>query len=548
MMSKSQLKVTSHVARDLLSSAAAFKNEAAAVWEYVANSLQYLDPGVSPVIQVTVDTGERWIRISDNGRGMSVEDLQHFFTMHGENLDRLTGRLGRGKFGTGKSAAFGIGKKLTLETVRSRRRNVVELDRETIDASSGDKIPVRWLVDSEDCAQPNGTVVTISDIFVARLRTNEIIDYIERHLQAFRARQPSVAVNDHVCEYRPPELVLTRTFLPTPAQAKVIGDGQLTIHVARVPLGDLEQGVFVTAGPGNLVGREDCGVAHKEFGNYLFGEIDVPALETFESPIQPYDDSRSLRLNAEHPVVRVLVGFLGSKLEEVRQEQLRASREAHKSEQMRRLAQEADRIADFLNQDFRILRDRLDQIRAASASKGPAKSLFGTSSDGAASDDAWTKGTSERGNVPDSSKVSTEGRGQGRKSPDLTVESQRDPLGNQSVDPAGGKGTKPRSRGGFEVRYDHLGRDEQRSKYDRTSLAILINLDHLAVANAMKSSAPEDPIFRRLSYEIAFSEYSMALGYELARQDPDMPADDLLYEVRATLNRVSRAAAALYLA
>src|SRR5262245_22224028 len=105
-MAKSQIQVSSHVARDLLSSAAAFKNEAAAVWEYVANSLQYLDPGVLPVVQVTVDTVERWIRISDNGKGMSIDDLGHFFTMHGENQERLSGRPGRGKFGTGKAAAF----------------------------------------------------------------------------------------------------------------------------------------------------------------------------------------------------------------------------------------------------------------------------------------------------------------------------------------------------------------------------------------------------------------------------------------------------------
>jgi Histidine kinase-, DNA gyrase B-, and HSP90-like ATPase len=547
-MTRTQLKVTSHVARDLLSSAAAFKNEAAAVWEYVANSLQYLDPGVSPVVQVTVDTGERWIRVSDNGRGMSVDELQHFFTMHGENLERLAGRPGRGKFGTGKAAAFGIGNKLTLETVSNRKRNVVELTRATIDKSSGDKIPVNWIADDEDCAQPNGTIVTISDIFVARLRTNEIIDYIERHLQVFRARQPSVAVNDHVCEYRPPELLLTRTFTPTPAQAKVIGDCNLTIHVARVPLSDLEQGVFVTAGAGNLVGREDCGVGHKEFGNYLYGEIDVPALETFETPIQPYDDSRSLKLNPEHPVVRILVGFLGSKLDEVRQEQVRSSREAHRSEQMRRLAQEADRIADFLNQDFRFLKERLDQIRAASASKGPAKSLFGAAPEGAGADDAWVKGTSERGEFERSVSPLGDGEGKGRKPPDLTAAGHRNPSGKKSVDPVGGDGPRRRARGGFEVRYDRLGLEEQRSKYDRTSLAILINLDHAAVANALKATGSEDPIFRRLSYEIAFSEYAMALGYELARQDPDMPADDLLYEVRATLNRVSKAAASLYLA
>jgi hypothetical protein len=51
---------------------------------------------------------------------------------------------------------------------------------------------------------------------------------------------------------------------------------------------------------------------------------------------------------------------------------------------------------------------------------------------------------------------------------------------------------------------------------------------------------------RRLSYEIAFSEYAMGLGYEMSQQDPNMAPDDLLYEVRSTLNRISTAAVSLY--
>ena len=51
--------------------------------------------------------------------------------------------------------------------------------------------------------------------------------------------------------------------------------------------------VAVTAGPGNLVAIERAGVDTKEFGNYLFGEIDVLALERHPSPIEPYDPSRS---------------------------------------------------------------------------------------------------------------------------------------------------------------------------------------------------------------------------------------------------------------
>jgi hypothetical protein len=67
---------------------------------------------------------DRAIAISDNGRGMTDKDLQHFFTMHGENVDRLKGRPGRGKFGTGKSAAFGIAMTLRVDTVRDGLRNV----------------------------------------------------------------------------------------------------------------------------------------------------------------------------------------------------------------------------------------------------------------------------------------------------------------------------------------------------------------------------------------------------------------------------------------
>jgi hypothetical protein len=80
----------------------------------------------------------------------------------------------------------------------------------------------------------------------------------------------------------------------------------------------------------------------------------------------------------------------------------------------------------------------------------------------------------------------------------------------------------------------------------RKTQTILINLDHPAVKNALKSSGIEDPNFKRLSYEIAFTEYSVALGYEMSERDPDIPADDPLYEVRSTLNRVAASAADLY--
>jgi hypothetical protein len=96
------------------------------------------------------------------------------------------------------------------------------------------------------------------------------------------------------------------------------------------------------------------------------------------------------------------------------------------------------------------------------------------------------------------------------------------------------------------VEYRNLGPNEERSRDESATLSILINLDHAVVKAALAESKVEDPTFRRLSYEIAFSGYAMALGYEMLKQDPDIPADDLLYEVRSSLNRIAAAAAALY--
>jgi hypothetical protein len=541
------LTVTSHVGRDLLASAAVFKTEAAATWEYVVNSLQYVDKGVSPVVSVEVNTRKGAITVADNGRGMTSTDLRHYFTMHAENRDRRAGRPGRGKFGTGKAAAFGIGSALRIDTVRNGLRNVVELTRKSVDSSDGSEIPLSWLVQNEASNGPNGTIVYIGEISLPRLEVAPIVEYIERHLAVFRASNPSVAVNSHVCEYREPRVLGTRTFRPSAKQATVIGDVELIVKIAQAPLSEAEQGVYVTAGPGNLVAIERAGVDRKEFGAYLFGEIDCVAVETHPTPIAPYDMSRSLQLNPKHPVVAVLVGFIGSKLEEVRAEIAAEHKRARQTEQARRLAVESAKIADVLNNDFRDQQRRLSDIRTVASRQGGATTLFGEGSPGADESDSWVEGFEEPGVVPQRKTGTREGDGTGREAPRINRAAERSKEGTDSVSPAGGDGKRrARPRGGFQVDYQSLGAEEDRSRYEPKSMTILINLDHPVVTAALGNSGVEDPVFRRLSYEIAFSEYAIALAYEMAQVDPEIPADDLLYDVRASLNRIARAAVGLY--
>ncbi len=540
----SDLLVRSHVGRDVLAQAAQFKTEAAVVWEYVVNALQYVDPGTQPKVEVTVRP--RSITISDNGSGMDEERLAHFFTMHAENLDRRAGRLGRGKWGTGKSAAFGIANSLRVDTSRGGLRNVVELTRAAIEASGGDAIPVDWLERSQPVEEPNGTVITIADLVLPRVDKATIIEYIERNLSAFRGTNPIVAVNSHVCEYHAPPVRQTYTFTPNAKQASTLGDVTLVVHSSTRPLRDWEQGVTVLAGPGNLVAIERGGIEAKEFGNYLFGQVEVPTLETFETPLESFDPSRSLALNPRHPVVAVLVGFIGSKLDQVRQELVGAERSAREEEDARRLARQANDLADLLNADFQSQMQRLRDIRAATSRAGAAAGAAGGAGEGGTEPELWVEGIDEPG-VLDRPTQSAEGAGgEHRPAPTVPTTGHPDPAGEDVVSPAGGEGHRKRPRGGFSVDFRNLGEDEDRSLYDSPAMTIIINKDHPVVAAALRRDGIESISFRRLSYEIAFSEYAIALSYEMVNRDPAMPADDVLYDIRATLRRITRAAASLY--
>jgi DNA topoisomerase VI subunit B len=175
-MTAMTLKVRSHVGRDLLQSAQLFRHEHAVIWEYVSNGLQYKDPATRPTVIVQIDPKAKKIQITDNGRGMRMQDLHRYFQMHGENLDRKQGRPGRGFFGTGKSAAFGIANELTITTVREGRRSKVHLTKQDIEAQpEGDEIPVRILEEEVATSSANGTVIQVDDIFLKHIDIGSVM-------------------------------------------------------------------------------------------------------------------------------------------------------------------------------------------------------------------------------------------------------------------------------------------------------------------------------------------------------------------------------------
>ena len=470
MKSPNEMKMVSHVARDLLHSGLPLSDRSLSRLGVRSQfTAWYVDEGVTPKVQVSVDSRKKEIRIVDNGKGMTATDLRRFFTMHGENLDRKRGRPGRGKFGTGKSAAFGIANILIVDTVHDNKRNVVTLDRQLVQMSDGQSIDLEWQVKDERVDSANGTNIIIQQIVLPSLKTAPMIEYIERHLQTFRARTPQVAVNDHVCTYREPSVAETHEFKPTAAQQQLLGAITLTIKVSPSPLPEPEQGISITAGLGNLVAIETGGIEKKEMGNYLFGEIDVPALETVDNPLEAYDPSRSLKLNFNHPVSMALLQFIAPKLDEVRRIQVAKLREIKRSENAKRLNKLAETIATLLNDDFREVALRLQAIRSASRS-GPLGSRFGATAPGGQEEDGFVEGLERPGDVdrPDRDrpepKPGPEPKPNPKPAPNLEKAGTPNADGSTSVDASGGAGRRKNPRGGFSVDYRNLGAESDRSK------------------------------------------------------------------------------------
>jgi hypothetical protein len=96
------------------------------------------------------------------------------------------------------------------------------------------------------------------------------------------------------------------------------------------------------------------------------------------------------------------------------------------------------------------------------------------------------------------------------------------------------------------VDFRNLGEDDARARYADSERAILINLDHPQIRAARGIEGIEAPTFRRLAYEVAFSEYAVALASEMADNDQYIDPSDAIFDIRQTINRMARRAASLY--
>jgi hypothetical protein len=544
-----KLVVKSHVARDLLQSAGLFKTDKLVVWEYVSNGLQYVGAGTNPIVKVSLDSRKKRISIQDNGRGMDWNGLQNFFVMHGENLDRKEGRPGRGRFGTGKSAAFGIAELLRITTVRNGKRSKVELTRASIESmSSEDPISVKAHESETPVTAPSGTLIEIEGVHLRSLDQAGIIHYIERHLARW-PKNATVFVNNHECEFNEPPVASEYRFTPEGVARETLGDVELVIKVSKSFLDEDLRGVSVFSN-GDWHETTLAGSEGREMSQYIFGEIDVPALDDDKSPVAPFNVSRSMQLNPENDLVRAIHAFVGSKVEEVRRTLLEADKKRRAEEDAKKLAEQASEIARVINEDFEAFRQRVAKIRQKTRG-GPNLSQDDQAGDDLGDDLIFGSDVPARETSPTGSP--------GRNGPPTEIEgfpTPDVPPFNPSVESAenaeakgrlaNGTNTRRRPSGGFRVEFKEMGEVSERARYIEAEQAIHINLEHPQIAAAKGNFSVEDPSFKRLAYEVAFSEYAIAIAQLKIKSGDCFDLTDPIVEIREALNRITRKAASLY--
>jgi len=534
-----EMKIRVNAGKTILQLAAQFSNASSAIWEYVINSIEFREHPDGCRVNVNIEKNK--ITIADNAWGMDQAELIHFFTIAGENRGRKgtqSSWLKRGKYGTGKIAAFGIGNNLIVETNKNGQKNTYKVSRKALKNSPEDAntIPLESIVSNQKTDDPTGTIIIIEGLNI-KVNQNEVIRKIEREISSFRENDLQIAVNDHLCEFKQLDILKTHSFESSGPIKERYGDFELEIIVSKTPLDEFERGIKVLSNQ-NIIGIEDCGISTKDFGNQITGKVDIPDLEEPINNVESIDQTRNHKLNQNHVGVRELVLFMGPKLEKIRKDIVDKKTKERTTTQSQKITEMTEQLSAKFNKQWNDIKRKMIDIRVSSNAKG-VTSLFIEPGDNPELE-ALIDGD-EISVHENETNLGEEGGGNTPINPPAK-EYEKSEDGEDKASKTSGKKSQ-RKRGGFIVDHDKLGEDEHRSIYSKDELKIIINTDHPSVKNCLNACQGdvENIAFKRLFFEIAFREFEHAIAQEMIIDNDQYPPADLLYEMRAHYDRIARA-------
>lgn len=541
------LVLKSDVSNDLKQNADQIGSVAKALTEFVWNSVQYQPEGQAAEVAVVITRnrtgGIDEAYIVDNGRGMSLTDLQTFFTMHAENRDRLLGKMGRGRFGTGaKAAAMAVADEMVVDTVRDGERTVATLRRETLTPGSAE-IPVPYTMARTD--RPNGTRVILRHFRIKRFKDEAARGYLQRALGRALVTHRVIWNNEPLVYSEPPHR--TEWVLEPPDEyVPAIGNVQLHVRLSEYWLSDQERGITIAA---NEVTHEcnflgDHGAS--PYAGRIFGSVDVPLLEREDEEGRPaYTADRSMMLNRENLRVSALLSWINDAIGDIikaLEAEEKAQQDRARQEQLRKTAKT---IEDALNRRLQRALENMErkvnlQVAASPSPVGldVQKSDLSVTGEVSAGDNdeqefirddksemRWRNlAAGEKGDIRvRENERNFDHAGGGSGEDDMEASGLRDPKGERGArvrDTIEGKRKKLQPKGSFRVIPKAMGQDAPRAYYAAAYMTIYVNTDHPQIVATGNEGTAE---FKILLAECAASEFALALtAMRIENGDPEI--------------------------
>lgn len=178
------------------------------ILELVDNSIDALIPGHPLKVEITVTKKgkNQYIKIKDNGSGMTEEAAKSFFKL-GSSIKEGTGKIG--KFGLGaKVAILGLGDKCFIKSSPLGLPYKVDID---FDINNFSNWEIEYQI-SEEEEQSHGTEITIEDITVrvgdVEKFSNRLSEQLSKTYKHFILnKQVKIFVNDVEVNPQPIELI-----------------------------------------------------------------------------------------------------------------------------------------------------------------------------------------------------------------------------------------------------------------------------------------------------------------------------------------------------
>ena len=525
--------MTTDAGRAVLDSATDFTNEGKAVGEYVKNSWQYTDK--HPNVEIIVDQQNKSIHIKDDSRGMSIDDLRtRFFVLHKRNIDRQKGKIKRGEYGTGKAAALGIGEILRVTTVHNNLINQFEIHRADCEdeIKSAKSVPIRWHPENQNkkTSKNNGTTIDIEGFLYDRpISIQSIKDFLQTKTlpekKAYTHEENGIEVNtiinltlnEEKIEEEEIEFSKEIPITLSDEEKKYFDSMDFTIRIADRRLKPDEQGIRIFCN-GIFKAFIKTPLANKS--EYIFGDCECPKLMTEKHP-PIFDSNRNNQINEDNKFGSDFKRFVMRHVDVYRKELEKEDKENKKKEKDEITKKEEQKMKEFFNSIFKEQELEFQKIAAKARGNIDKKDDFvpelGESKITFGKDFGIKIVDGDEGigipNIQPSPNPDPNPNPNPNHDPKTTNEKFEKDINSNESKGKERKAKKKPSGGGFDFKYENIGKAEDRADYNPEERIITVNLSHPFIEKLYKASNEDTsmPKFRRGAYEAAAVEFAAAI-------------------------------------